>query len=81
MGRKFETMAHRIDQLKQDIKEKDESLIKEHFEKQQLTKTTDHLTELCEKANQKHSNLQVKLHQIGPIFYVCIIRTLSTNSS
>ena len=37
MKRKFRSMSHQIEALKEEIKEKDQLLIKEHFEKNKVT--------------------------------------------
>merc|ERR1712084_41959 len=39
MKRKFKIMYHQIEQLKEEIKEKDQALVKEHFDHNKVQKT------------------------------------------
>eukprot|EP00747_Dinoflagellata_sp_TGD_P210717 gnl/TRDRNA2_/TRDRNA2_83982_c0_seq2.p1 gnl/TRDRNA2_/TRDRNA2_83982_c0~~gnl/TRDRNA2_/TRDRNA2_83982_c0_seq2.p1 ORF type:complete len:859 (+),score=296.61 gnl/TRDRNA2_/TRDRNA2_83982_c0_seq2:153-2729(+) len=60
MKKKFKVMYHQIEQLKEEIKEKDKALITEHFEHQFISKES-------EKTNdnlKKHNNQQKRLQQV-----------------
>merc|ERR1712144_67639 len=50
MRRKFKIMYHQIEQLKEEIKEKDQALIKEHFDHRFVTKTCEGIKDQMEKA-------------------------------
>merc|ERR1712146_434671 len=41
MKRKFKIMYHQIEQLKEEIKEKDQALIKEHWDHTRMTKSCE----------------------------------------
>merc|ERR1719195_2177125 len=53
-------MHHQIEQLKEEIKEKDKQLITEHFEHQFISKESDKTKENLEK----HSKQQKRLQQV-----------------
>jgi len=65
MRKKFKTMYLQIEQLKEEIKEKDKALITEHFEHQFISKETEKTKENLEKHNklQKKSQQVVELQQ------------------
>merc|ERR1712151_1460554 len=58
MKRKFKIMYHQIEQLKEEIKEKEEKLKKEHFNHSQQQRQCEAIKDLMEKAKKK----QVSLH-------------------
>eukprot|EP00929_Paragymnodinium_shiwhaense_P006828 TRINITY_DN110793_c0_g1_i1.p1 TRINITY_DN110793_c0_g1~~TRINITY_DN110793_c0_g1_i1.p1 ORF type:complete len:868 (+),score=396.96 TRINITY_DN110793_c0_g1_i1:155-2758(+) len=60
MRKKFKTMYLQIEQLKEEIKEKDKALITEHFEHQFIIKETEKTKENLDK----HSKLQRKSQQV-----------------
>jgi len=65
MRKKFKVMCHQIDQLKEEIKEKDKAMISEHFEHQFISKETEktrHNLEYHEK-QQKKSQQVVEAQQ------------------
>merc|ERR1712087_859188 len=43
MKRKFKIMYHQIEQLKEEIKEKEEKLVKEHFDHNKVQKTCENI--------------------------------------
>merc|ERR1719252_135107 len=45
MKRKFRSMSHQIEALKEEIKEKDQLLIKEHFEKNKVKKSSEAISD------------------------------------
>eukprot|EP00397_Hematodinium_sp_SG-2012_P012112 GEMP01012273.1.p1 GENE.GEMP01012273.1~~GEMP01012273.1.p1 ORF type:complete len:841 (+),score=238.85 GEMP01012273.1:28-2550(+) len=57
MKKKFKIMYHQIEQLKEEIKEKDSVLIKEHFEHHKVAKSNDSISEQIEKAKKKVKNM------------------------
>merc|ERR1711871_759301 len=58
MRRKFKIIYHQIEQLKEEIKEKDQTLIKEHFEHHKVQQSCSKTKELLEKAQKRMTNLQ-----------------------
>merc|ERR1719428_2617914 len=58
MKRKFRSMSHQIEALKEEIKEKDQLLIKEHFEKNKVKKSSEAISDNLKKANKRMSALQ-----------------------
>eukprot|EP00931_Biecheleriopsis_adriatica_P005896 TRINITY_DN107371_c0_g1_i1.p1 TRINITY_DN107371_c0_g1~~TRINITY_DN107371_c0_g1_i1.p1 ORF type:complete len:872 (+),score=341.42 TRINITY_DN107371_c0_g1_i1:172-2787(+) len=65
MKKKFKVMCHQIDQLKEEIKEKDKAMITEHFDHEFISKETEktkHNLEYHEK-QQKKSQQVVELQQ------------------
>merc|ERR1719335_2003354 len=58
MGKKFRVMHHQIEQLKEEIKEKDKQLITEHFEHQFISKESDKTKENLERHNKQQKRLQ-----------------------
>jgi chromosome segregation ATPase len=58
MKRKFKTMYHQIEQLKEEIKEKDQQIIKEHVELDKVTKTSDHIQAQLQSAQKSMHSLQ-----------------------
>merc|ERR1719238_571754 len=60
MVKRFKVMHHQIEQLKEEIKEKDKQLITEHFEHQFISKESDKTKENLEK----HSKQQKRLQQV-----------------
>merc|ERR1719440_398813 len=58
MRRKFKIIYHQIEQLKEEIKEKDQTLIKEHFEHHKVQQSCAKTKELLEKAQKRMTNLQ-----------------------
>merc|ERR1719453_45484 len=58
MVRKFRSMNHQIEALKEEIKEKDQSLIKEHFEKNKVNKAVEAIGDALNKANERQTKLQ-----------------------
>merc|ERR1719301_241333 len=61
MRRKFKIMYHQIEQLKEEIKEKDEALIKEHFNHHKMSKLCETVKDQMEKAKKKQQQLA---HQV-----------------
>merc|ERR1711871_1066010 len=57
MRRRFKIMYHQIEQLKEEIKEKDSALIKEHFEHHKVQKANEQIKESLEKAQRRMRNL------------------------
>merc|ERR1712050_449139 len=58
MRKKFRIMYHQIEQLKEEIKEKDSQLIKEHFEHHRVSKDSEKIKDNLDKATKKQKNLQ-----------------------
>merc|ERR1719316_892556 len=58
MRRKFKIIYHQIEQLKEEIKEKDQTLIKEHFEHHKVQQACSQTKELRDKAEKRMENLQ-----------------------
>jgi len=54
MKRKFKIMYHQIEQLKEEIKEKEQALIKEHFEHNSKLKFQQSSKEKLERCKKKH---------------------------
>merc|ERR1712159_63959 len=61
MRRKFKIMYHQIEQLKEEIKEKDQALIKEHFDHHKVSKLCETVKDQMEKAKKKQQQLA---HQV-----------------
>merc|ERR1711977_648612 len=53
MKRKFRSMSHQIEALKEEIKEKDQLLIKEHFEKNKVKKSSEAISDNLKKASKR----------------------------
>lgn len=60
MEKKFRVMQHQIEQLKEEIKEKDKQLITEHFEHQFISRES----EKTEKNLGKHDTQQARLQKV-----------------
>merc|ERR1719491_617398 len=60
MQKKFKVMYHQIEQLKEEIKEKDKQLITEHFEHQFISRES----EKTEKNLDKHDMQQARLQKV-----------------
>merc|ERR1712072_388632 len=58
MKKKFRIMYHQIEQLKEEIKEKDSQLIKEHFEHHRVSKDSEKIRDNLDKATKKQTHLQ-----------------------
>merc|ERR1719171_769801 len=58
MKKKFKIMYHQIEQLKEEIKEKDSQLIKEHFEHHRVSKDSEKIKESLDKATKRQKHLQ-----------------------
>merc|ERR1719409_1664607 len=58
MRRKFKIIYHQIEQLKEEIKEKDQTLIKEHSEHHKVQQACAQTKELRDKAEKRMENLQ-----------------------
>merc|ERR1711998_791795 len=58
MVKRFKVMHHQIEQLKEEIKEKDKQLIREHFEHQFISKESEKTKENLEKHNKQQKRLQ-----------------------
>eukprot|EP00747_Dinoflagellata_sp_TGD_P210719 gnl/TRDRNA2_/TRDRNA2_83982_c0_seq4.p1 gnl/TRDRNA2_/TRDRNA2_83982_c0~~gnl/TRDRNA2_/TRDRNA2_83982_c0_seq4.p1 ORF type:complete len:862 (+),score=292.55 gnl/TRDRNA2_/TRDRNA2_83982_c0_seq4:50-2635(+) len=58
MKRKFKIMYHQIEQLKEEIKEKDQALIHEHLNHNKVSKLCDVIKENMEKAKKRQQQLQ-----------------------
>lgn len=68
MKRKFKIMYHQIEQLKEEIKEKEQALIKEHFEHNRVQKSMQSAKDRLEKLKKKQSSLrQLKTAQESEI--------------
>merc|ERR1719163_1242955 len=68
MKRKFKIMYHQIEQLKEEIKEKEQALIKEHFEHNRVQKSMQTSKDKLEKLKKKQATLrQTKLAQESEI--------------
>merc|ERR1719316_2211395 len=63
MKRKFRSMSHQIEALKEEIKEKDQLLIKEHFEKNKVKKSSEAISDNLKKANKRMTALQTLTDQ------------------
>merc|ERR1712187_1100509 len=65
MRKKFKTMYLQIENLKEEIKEKDKNLITEHFEHQFISKETEKIKDNLERLNklQKNSQRMVEFNQ------------------
>merc|ERR1719171_226571 len=61
MRRKFKIMYHQIEQLKEEIKEKDQALIKEHFDHHKVSILCTTVKDQMEKAKKKQQQLA---HQV-----------------
>merc|ERR1712139_236439 len=57
MRRRFKIMYHQIEQLKEEIKEKDSALIKEHFEHHKVQKANEDIKEKLENAKNRMKKL------------------------
>jgi len=69
MQRKLKIMNHQIDQLKEEITSKEQSLVKEHLDRQRVEK---------EKDNLKVEQLPLTLDSTKHITVYCKIITQST---
>merc|ERR1719326_2536967 len=58
MKRKFKIMYHQIEQLKEEIKEKDQALIKEHWDHTRMQKICETIKDQMEKAKKRQQQLQ-----------------------
>eukprot|EP00397_Hematodinium_sp_SG-2012_P012444 GEMP01012615.1.p1 GENE.GEMP01012615.1~~GEMP01012615.1.p1 ORF type:complete len:648 (+),score=198.80 GEMP01012615.1:345-2288(+) len=58
MRKKFKIMYHQIEQLKEEIKEKDQSMIKKHFDHHRMTKEVEKIKDSLDKAERRQQNLQ-----------------------
>merc|ERR1719398_333252 len=58
MRRKFKIIYHQIEQHKEEIKEKDQTLIKEHFEHHKVQQHCEQTKEQLHKAQTRTTNLQ-----------------------
>merc|ERR1712100_733132 len=58
MKRKFKIMYHQIEQLKEEIKEKEQALIKEHFEHNKTQKNMQSSKDRLEKLKKKQASLR-----------------------
>merc|ERR1711937_629050 len=63
MKRKFRSMSHQIEALKEEIKEKDQLLIKEHFEKNKVKKSSEAISDNLKKASKRMAALQTLTDQ------------------
>merc|ERR1712217_99753 len=58
MKKKFKVMYHQIEQLKEEIKEKDKAMITEHFDHQFIQKESDKTKDNLEKHNKQQAKSQ-----------------------
>jgi len=58
MKRKFKGMTHQIDTLKEEIKEKDQMLIKEHFDQNKVSRSKEAIEDKVNKAKKGMELLQ-----------------------
>ncbi|EPT29809.1 flagellar associated protein [Toxoplasma gondii ME49] len=58
MKQKFKILYHQIEQLKEEVKQKDASLIKGHFEQHKIVKDNEKITSDLHSAQHKLSSLQ-----------------------
>merc|ERR1719277_2848026 len=58
MKKKFKVMCHQIEQLKEEIKEKDKAMITEHFDHQFIQKESDKTKDNLEKHNKQQQKSQ-----------------------
>ncbi|CBZ52601.1 hypothetical protein NCLIV_023900 [Neospora caninum Liverpool] len=58
MKQKFKILYHQIEQLKEEVKQKDASLIKGHFEQHKIIKDNEKITSDLHSAQHKLSSLQ-----------------------
>ncbi|PHJ16679.1 flagellar associated protein [Cystoisospora suis] len=58
MKQKFKILYHQIEQLKEEVKQKDSSLIKGHFEQHKIIKDNEKITSDLHSAQHKLSSLQ-----------------------
>lgn len=65
MRKKFKVMYHQIEQLKEEIKEKDKAMITEHFDHQTIQKESDKTKDNLDKHNKQQTKSQqvVELQQ------------------
>merc|ERR1712193_516164 len=63
MRKKFKIMYHQIEQLKEEIKEKDSQLIKEHFEHHRVSKDSEKIKDNLEKRTKQQKYLQQVVDQ------------------
>ncbi|CAE8635587.1 unnamed protein product, partial [Polarella glacialis] len=64
MKKRFRVMCHQIEQLKEEIKEKDKAMITEHFDHQLISKDTEKTKDNLERhQRQQKKSLQVTDHQ------------------
>ncbi|OXB71697.1 UNVERIFIED_CONTAM: hypothetical protein H355_008750, partial [Colinus virginianus] len=56
--RKFKLLYHQIEQLKEEVKQKDASLIKGHFEQQKIAKDNEKISSDLQSAQHKLTSLQ-----------------------
>lgn len=57
MKRKFKIMSHQIEQLKEEIKEKEERLKRGHHAHNRMTKECEFFKDQMEKAKRKQATL------------------------
>merc|ERR1712187_425036 len=57
MRRKFKIMNHQIEQLKEEIREKEEKLKKEHFDHNRVEKQCESIKDQMEKARKRQQQL------------------------
>merc|ERR1719356_1819473 len=60
MRKKFKVMNHQIEQLKEEIKEKDKALVSEHTEYQSISRDTEKFTDNL----KKHQKATTRSHQV-----------------
>lgn len=60
MRKKFKVMNHQIEQLKEEIKEKDKALVSEHTEHQSISRDTEKFTDNL----KKHQKATTRSHQV-----------------
>merc|ERR1712193_280316 len=57
MKRKFKIMYHQIEQLKEEIKEKNQALVREHLDHNKKSKECEIVKDQMEKAKKKQQQL------------------------
>lgn len=58
---------HQIEQLKEEIKEKNQALVKQNQDKGNVTRSSDKIQEELEKVKKKHKNLKVGVYVIRSV--------------
>jgi len=63
MRKRFKAMYRQIDHMKEEIKEKEQGMIKKHFDHHRLTKEVEKIKDGLEKADRRQQNLERVVEQ------------------